>query len=330
MFAVGDKVLYRGRGVLPRHIPLEVRRIVKGFVFVHGHNTRYNVNSFVKPGEDDKNKISLLEELSNKANNKVGTCSYALEFENGFRRFQVADVCHARMTWGYEKKENALKAVALNISGHITKAPDEETRKNMIRMYEYIIFRSPWKDAFLRPVGGKVPDKTGVYINIDMPYSYCVAAAIALRSVSEFPIKRDMFIRMVDLGVSEDVSYIASSCTNRRKESTVFERFDGGHHVLNISQHKMSDIKDFFFNKKINCRDMSYKLSRESSYKIWNVIGDVDWNNPATGFEKIVRHINKSYLDVQELWGTKYTSVPVLSDKTVYMFAMAVMKEMIQ
>lgn len=339
MFAVGDKVQYRGRGVLPRHNALAVKRIINGFVYLEGYKARYKNDSFIKfnaeipiPVKED-----LLAELTRKANKAMGTCSYALEFEDGYRRFQVSDVCHARMPFGgysdNHKNNLVLKAVALNISNHIKRGNiTEEGRRNMIRMYEYIIFRSPWKDAFIKPADNKVPVDSGVYVNINMPFSYCVAGAIALRSVSEFPYMREMFIRMVDLGIDEHIAFIASTCASNGGDEygVTLRRFDGGHHVVNITSHKAEDLRSFFYKNKLTYVDKSYKDSINKMYKIWEVIGPARYAAASNLFERMCDDLPKEALINEMLWGQKYQKVLAKEDKTIVKFCNNLMKEMLK
>lgn len=325
MFAVGDRVLYRGYGVLPKNIPLVVKRVVNEFMYVNEHNARYNTKSFVKT-ELNADKLSLMDELTQKVAKTNGTCAYALEFGNGNRRFQAPDVCHARMPFGYygEDGYGGLKSVALNISMHIRNSDKPE---DMVRMYDYIIFRSPWKNAFIRPADGKVPVNSGVYINIEESFSYCVAAAIALRSVSEFKDKRDMFIRMLNLGIDEHIAFIASTCATTSGNVKIFENFTGGHHTINFSLADPSRLYSFFFKGVRNYKDAPYKDSSKNMYRIWDVIG---LNSHAKLFDNITKNIPEEYYNVKEAWGYKVKTLKSDDDQVVYRFCHNLMKEMMK
>lgn len=315
MFNAGDQVFYNGRiKRYKRDQALNVRKYVNGYLWVNNDPIRYKATSFFNANV--KKPIGdLLSQLNERVKEKgVGVCSYALEFESGHTRYQIADVCHARLPWGSNypagnaDKENILKKVALNISGHY-KAFDKNKDKYK-RFVQYIIYESPWKDAFL-PSNLEDVIKSGVYLDISKPYSYCVAAAIALRTGSEFRAQLEVFDRLIQLNYSPNVAFIVSSCVNITWNYT---DFSGGHHVLNNNNMGLEGMRKFFNEGLLNLNGKSYAKSKAISYSVFDVMA------PKNAKPTLNSHIWKACKDmviVKESWGGKSYSISVVEDKNL-------------
>jgi len=302
MFAAGDKVFYTGKGILERDVPYRVNRVVNTFLYVEGHEARYRVTSFTNAPPD------LLEKLTEKVNNEgVGVCSYALEFDEGHQRFQIRDVCHARLSYGDrysaldEQKQN-LKAVALNVSGYFKVLPKEWHEAYKLHV-KYIITESPWRDAFIQAPMGEIY-ASGVYLDITKNFSYCVAAAIALRSGSEFKARLPLFKSLIDLQYSPHVAYIVSQFTTYPEK---FTAFGGGHHVMGNTNVTLQNMAKFFNTDKFNNDGMKYKDAKGRSYRIFPLIGETK-GNEVSMYNDILQRLGHIVTTVKNGWGpaTKY------------------------
>jgi hypothetical protein len=162
--------------------------------------------------------------------------------------------------------------VALNVSGHHEHVVDKEAYEAHV---QYITQESPFKECFLpRPLNKIMKD--GVLLNLDKPYSRVVAAAIALRSGSEFTIHNRLFKKVVDLGFSGNVAAILSTFFTEKPNGLVFNDWGGGHHYM-CSTMKMEELVKFFnegFHKDL--KEKAYKDTSNTAYRIFASIADED------------------------------------------------------
>jgi len=269
MFAVGDKVYYKGKSI-PKKI-YTIEKIVGDFVFVKGIEGRYKLSSFTTTNPAEK--LTLLQELVKKTGNNAGTCSYAIRFADGRDRFQIRDVCHARLRFGGFSEpadqrylEHKPIAVALNVVGHLK---DQDKAPAMKRMYEYILLRSPWRFAFIQKPLEDV-FTSGVYLDINQSYSFVVAAAIALRTVSEFPYRTKFFCRAADAGIPEHIAFIMSVMLDR--DTPKLMDFGGGHHVMSTYENNIRDVFKFFKDGPPDLKEKPYKDTVDRSYTIFKSV----------------------------------------------------------
>lgn len=263
---VGDKVNYKGRGILPRNIVLNVMNVEGNFLRVKEHpKFRYKLSSFTLPNRKvDKPKLDLLNELIERVKREGGirnVCSYALEFENDVRRFQVNDICHARLT---VEGNRIVKNVALYI-GKYSEGVHKEVYKRFVK---YIIDESPWRNAFKDRYNDEMLN-TGVYLDVTKPHWYCVSAAIALRSGNEHRKNLPMFDQLLRMGFSPNVSYLSSQLINSLDKYT---GFTGGHHVFSSSL-RPTDFTEFFDLGLIKGDPTPFNKAQGRMYKVFEVIG---------------------------------------------------------
>lgn len=310
MFAEGDKVFYKGKGILRKDVPYYVERVVNEFIFIG--ERRYQSSSFTRKEKEPAVDLPLLQVLTEKVrDNGVGVCSYALEFEDGHRRFQVKDVCHARLTYGgryYSAEEQGKKllAVALNVSGHIKKYQVAAASQRYKRHVQYILTESPWKDAFIQKPLGEVYT-SGVYLDLTKDFWYCVAAAVALRTGSEFDNCLAMFQRLLDLNYSPNVAYIVSQLS---RGLNAFASFAGGHHVFNNTNMTMESYARFFNTGKFNdCCGHSYQNSAEREYRIDPLIQKQLVKNDVDLFSTVVNKLKHIATTEQRGWGASFKSI---------------------
>jgi hypothetical protein len=310
MFAEGDKVFYQGRGMLRKDLPYYVERVVNEFIFIA--ERRYQSSSFVrKEQEEPAVAVPLLQELTDKVTKQgVGVCSYALEFEGGHRRFQVEDVCHARLAYGgrycpAEEHGKKLLAVALNVSGHVAQYKGEVAERYK-RHVQYILTESPWKDAFIQKPLEEVYT-SGVYLDLTKEFWYCVAAAVALRTGSEFDNCLPIFQRLLDLNYSPNVSYVVSQLSHGLN---AFNLFPGGHHVLNNATMTMEAYVSFFNTGKFSrCSGMSYQEASGREYRIDPLIQEKIEKTEVSLFNYVMTKLKHVVTKEQRGWGVAYDSI---------------------
>ena len=218
---------------------------------------------------------SLGEELRKNTGNNPGTCSYAMEWDNGHRRFQIHDVCHARMKKAsvYESRGNqakeqgaALVACALDVKGHYENAGDKPAYRAWV---DYFINHSPFAIAF-KTKNVDEAMKEAVYMDVTQPNSYLVAAAIGLRQASESPHRLAAWKQLVDAGFSEKAAHFMC---HHLKEG-MFYPDGGGHSPFTTSMSKdefLSFFKKGFKNTKEAPANKDF-----SSYRVFACIADAD------------------------------------------------------
>lgn len=310
MFAEGDKVFYQGKGMLRKDMPYYVERVVNEFIFIA--ERRYQSSSFVREEQEEPAvAVPLLQELTGKVTKSgVGVCSYALEFEGGHRRSQVADVCHARLTYGgryhpADEQGKKLLAVALNVSGHVAKYKGEAAERYK-RHVQYILTESPWKDAFIQKPLEEVYT-SGVYLDLTKKFWYCVAAAIALRTGSEFDNCLPLFQRLLDLNYSPNVAYVVSQLSHGLN---AFRYFAGGHHVLNNATMTMDAYASFFNTGKFaKCSGMSYQEASGCEYRIDPLIQQALVKTDVSLFNYVVAKLKHIVTKEKQAWGASFDSI---------------------
>ena len=262
----------------------------------------------------------MLEELTGKAKDGADTCSYAIEFADGKRRFQVRDACHYRIRHhsndGYCVTKNDPKgvkpvAVALNIGGHVKQMVDKHIEAYKAHV-KYILDESPWSKAFLTRYSDDVM-KTGVLMDLTQPYSFVCSAAIALRVGSEYQASLPIFKELIDMKYSGNVAFIMSHITQLEKDGKYSLRSQGGgHHVFNTG-HTSAQFIQFFNEGKLNYDDGAYEDAAGKVYRIQDVIapqmghGSLDTKG-AIG--NLIFNDNKDMVkNVGEGWGKRETVV---------------------
>ena len=220
-------------------------------------------------------KPTLGEELRQKTGIHPGTCSYAMEWDNGHRRFQIGDVCHARMKVAgiWDKAEdkanevkNSLVACALDVKGHYVQAADKPAYRAWV---DYFINRSPFAVAF-KTKNVDEAMKEAVYMDVTQPNSYLVAAAIGLRQASEYPHRLAAWKQFVDVGFSEKAAHFMC----HHLKGGMFVPDGGGHSPFTTSMLKeefLSFFKKGFKNTKEAPANMDF-----SSYRVFACIADAD------------------------------------------------------
>jgi len=258
-------------------------------------------------------KKTLAEELIEKVNHVgcAGTCSYAIEFANGHRRFQSNDACHARIRWGEkmsrgDEANNPPVAIACNIHGHIKHVGQYADGAAYKAFVNYMLNDSPWADAWLTKDVDEAM-KGCAMMDVTKPYSYVCSAAIAMRTGSEYAKSLKVFKDLLDWKYNPNVAYLVSQCTTVHNNGAYqFIPNGGSHHVWHTGM-EMSKVVSFFNDKKLNVEDKPYNNSPNSYYTIFKVIGSDVAVKQGSVFET-VRNDNKEFLVIdQRGWAANET-----------------------
>lgn len=270
----------------------QIERVTRiGSLKFVGYGHLYNRNNFVKIVAPMPQPIkvpvappppvvkkTMVEQLMAKAGERAGTCSYAIEFEDGRIRLQAHDACHARMRYGSrmsagDSDKNKPVAVACYIKGH-NNALHVEYREAYKAHVKYMLNDSPWADAWLTKDVDEAL-KGCAMMDVTKPFSYVCSAAIAMRSGSEYYKFLPLFKRLLDMKYSPHVAYLMAHMTqvNTGKHTVIHQ--SGSHHVLH-SGMSLDKVVDFFDNKKIYTVDKAYNDSHNAYYQIFKVMAEHD------------------------------------------------------
>lgn len=219
--------------------------------------------AIVDPVKKKENKNpTLQEELREKTNNHPGTCSYAKEYKDGTRVFHIADVCHARISDGSDKK---IVKLALDIQGH---SGNMGYKKQSYHDYvNYIINYSPWAPIF-HSKGLDNALKYGILLNVEKPIYQCFGAAVVLREGSEFSQKLSLFSLLLAKGYSGNTAYLLSAAITGTEGTFKFKGLDNQHKVLSGEQDA-KDLFEFFKNGYVRKEgEKSYSTHHRTPYGI--------------------------------------------------------------
>lgn len=282
----------------------EVHYLRNGLIKLKGYGNLFNEGAFdIAPEGVKLPKPDLLTNLLKQVNGKTGVCSYALEYEDGTERFQVRDICHARLQfggWNDEGGKRKLKRVALCLQNTVK---DEKYRESYCRFLEYMLNNSPWASAFETKYSPEVLN-TGVYLDVTKPFSFVCAAAIALRTGHEYQEKLPLFSNLLDMRYSPNVAYIMSQIVTIDKGQSVIKPFEGGHHVFN-SYMRMTDMASFFNNGVIGVEgnDVAYEDAWGRAYKIFLTMAPNAQKNQTSFMNQLIKDNPDLVKDHKVPWG---------------------------
>lgn len=228
----------------------------------------------------------LLKEAQDRAGH-IGMCSYAIMNDKGNVKYQVNDICHARIRpYGMQ---GPFVGVSLMVEAHAVKirGVSPEAEALYLRAIDYILHRSPWSSIYINK---DFKNNFGcVDLDVNRGIHAVACAAIALRTCSEYPLNNKTFCALVDAGVNEHVAYIiAHSCMNRGVGNN-----SGNHHVFSIAC-TLESVMSFFKTGKFIDEGTPYKDGKEV-YKIVS--------------SQFVEDVNQRNKDKQlETWLTKLAS----------------------
>jgi hypothetical protein len=261
-------------------------------------------------------KKTLAQELIEKVDRAggAGTCSYAIEFASGHRRFQSNDACHARMRWGKDYGNNDKDgdkpvAVACNIHGHIkrvTAVVDFEAYKVFVK---YMLNDSPWADAWLTKDVDEAM-KGCAMMDVTKHFSYVCSAAIALRTGSEYPRFLKVFKQLIDMKYSPHVAYIMSQMTTVGNNGSYDITGQGGSHHVFHNHMELDKVVAFFDNKKINIENAPYNESEKKMYTIFKTIAEEPgFKHGKPSILSTITNANKEFVYVNKTGWSNYETV---------------------
>lgn len=173
-----------------------------------------------------KSLAQLLKEAQDKEG-YIGMCSYAIMNDKGAVKYQVNDICHARIRpYNFHGK---YTGVSLMVEAHAVKIRKDESfeaEASYLRAIDYILNRSPWSSVYINKDFKK--NFGCVDLDVNRGVNAVACAAIALRTCSEYTRCNEVFCALVDAGVNEHIAYIvAHGCMAKGVGNN-----SGGHHVF--------------------------------------------------------------------------------------------------
>lgn len=203
-----------------------------------------------------KSLAQLLKEAQDKER-VIGMCSYAIMNDKGVVKYQINDICHARIR-PYDL-QGPFTGVSLMVEYHAQKIRNHESPEEEIlylRAIDYILNRSPWSSIYINKDFKKNFGCVDLDVNRGIHSVAC--AAIALRTCSEYTSNNKTFCALVDAGVNEHVAYIvAHSCMSKGVSNN-----SGGHHVFSTAC-TFDSVLSFFKTGKFIKEGTPYKDNQE-------------------------------------------------------------------
>ena len=257
----------------------------------------YKESRFSKEQQFPEWKL-LLNKLLEKTKLGSGVCSYAMVDTEGNERFQVRDICHARLTSQYERK--FYRTAVLEVKGHYKEHKHPEAFKAYV---DYVINRSPWKGAFITRTTDEVIS-SGIALDVNKGVNYVVSAAVALRIGHEYMHLAKDFFELSSSGCPEHLAFLTASMCNGYHCKGQYELGgqNGAHHILS-SGMSLDNLKAFFFKGEANMGDAFNKSQR---YKILGLIGEFEQKNTVWEYLSKYPHVSV----VKGMWDKTKAIVP--------------------
>lgn len=222
-----------------------------------------------KPRPPKKDKKVSIRKVLREEQEKLGKhclCSYAIQFASNKYRLQVNDICHARISWGDGPWQNdngkEAVAVALNISRY-----NLNEDKSYRAFVKYILNESPVAHCF-KTKSVAIAMKHGILMNVDVPLNEIAIAAVMLREHTEYPARRQVFQKALNLGFSGKVAYLASCIFNVHEGGFLYVGQNSGHRswsgvgikfhrIIGMMRTGFADVKAPIYR---NANGKSYQL----------------------------------------------------------------------
>lgn len=240
----------------------------------------YKKDGFVKIAPPVDNPVidyALLDELA--IGSGKGVCSYVVVDEDGINHFARNQACASGLGAYILITKNKIKTIGVNISKYLDRV--EDYQNEFISFLKYVVFESPWSKYYVKDTIDNILEK-GIFLDVNHPHSYVVAACIALRVGYEHDKNRlKVFQEALNQGFSGHVAFIVSQSTylrnNLRNANTLQALENNGWHNCMSSMHDVDDIVSFFKNgyKKSNEAHTSKGLKQ---YSIQESIGRSNGN----------------------------------------------------
>lgn len=256
---------------------------------------------------------NLRAELNKKCKSGAGTASYAIEFKDHYVRWQVRDICHARIgiqqDWRGAGKETMEHGPVTRITTAVQPFASKlkgVAKDNYQAYVDYIVKRSPYADCFL-PV--KIPTRYSVYMNLKRSIHNIASACIALREGSEeMGGKVSTFAWLLKQGVSEDAAWVVSRFFHPvgHKEGGEYSFCASSGHDA-ISAH--TDVAKFFkvFKDGLYLNDEPYNKAAKATYNVYACFGCEDKYGACQQPNYLSAHLKEvsGYKEIKAGWNTK-------------------------
>lgn len=215
----------------------------------------YKKDGFVKIDPPANNPVidyALLEELA--IDSGKGVCSYVVVDEDGINHFARHQACAAALGAYGVLTHKKIKTIGVNISSYLDRV--ENRQNEFISFLKYVVFESPWSKYYVKDTIDNILGK-GIFLDVNHPHSYVVAACIALRVGYEHDKNRlKVFQEALNQGFSGHVAFIVSQSTHLRQDNILQALENNGWHNCMSSMHDVDNIVSFFKN--------GYKESNEA------------------------------------------------------------------
>ena len=280
-----------------------------GYYYIQGR--RYLLSSFKEVAIDEvveKNKKPDIDKIINKWFDDTtfrmkdigedGLCAYSMLFINTtngdwFKRDQITDICHARIS--PRENDNNVQAIAV-----CTDVFRKNLDKNQTRYMDFILNRSHFASTF---IGNKDVKTRPVAVKMDVNkgLNEIAVAAILVRSVWEHHKNAQVFVSLVDAGISEHVAMLFAWLGDDLRNG-------GGHHMFHCGVD-LKVLKDWIKTGAFIDTGASYRESRAAyqvSPGVWG--GDIVFEalKPGSISEWCRNTVKELDIKKKERWGVIY------------------------
>ena len=280
-----------------------------GYYYIQGR--RYLLSSFKevainevvegnkKPDIDDLiNEWFDVTTLRMKDSGEKGLCAYSMLIVNTtngewFDRDQIPDICHARIT--PRENDNDVQAVAV-----CTDVFRQNLDENQTRYMDFILNHSHFASTF---IGNKDVNTKPVAVKMDVNkgLNEIAVAAILVRTVWEYPKNAQVFVNLVDAGISEHVAMLFAWLG--------YELSNNGNHHMFHSGVDLKVLKDWIKTGAFVDTGAPYRESRapyQVSPGIWGDNPGFEGRKPGSISEWCHNTAKKLDIKQGERWGVKY------------------------
>lgn len=280
-----------------------------GYYYIQGR--RYLLSSFKEVAINEVvegNKKPDIDKIINewfdvttlrmKGNGYKGLCAYSMLFvntKNGewFKRDQIIDICHARIS----PRENSDNVQAVAVCTDVFRKNLDE---NQTRYMDFILNRSHFASTF---IGNKDVNTKPVAVKMDVNkgLNEIAVAAILVRTVWEHHKNAQVFVSLVDAGISEHVAMLFAWLGDELRNN-------GSHHMFH-SGVNLKVLKDWIKTGAFIDTGASYRVSI-APYKvspgIWGDHPGFEALKPGSISEWCHNTAKKLDIEEEERWGVKY------------------------
>ena len=280
-----------------------------GYYYIQGR--RYLLSSFKEVAIDEvveKNKKPDIDKiidkwfdvttLSMKGSGAKGLCAYSMLFVNTtdgkwFKRDQIPDVCHARIY----PRENAENVQAVAVCTDVFRKNLDE---NQTRYMDFILNHSHFASTF---IGNKDVNTKPIAVKMDVNkgLNEIAVAAILVRTVWEYPKNAQVFVSLVDAGISEHVAMLFAWLGDELRNC-------GSHHMFHTGVD-LKVLKDWIKTGAFIDTGAPYRESRASyqvSAGIWGDHPGFVGIKPGSISGWCLNIVKELGIKTEERWGVAY------------------------